>query len=172
MQGARRGTPSQVSRITLWAEGCAKPLSHPGCPIFITDTRAAWLAQRFSAVFSPGREPGEAGSSPMSGFLHGACFSLCLCLCLSLSLCLSWINKNKNLKKNPQHFTFIYTHIYKCLIFIYVYDLELDLIMLKVCLIWAKLILSINQFQKSNSHFVSNWLPYYFEDYLDYLLLF
>ena len=32
MQGARRGTPSQVSRITPWAEGGAKPLSHPGCP--------------------------------------------------------------------------------------------------------------------------------------------
>ena len=23
-----------VSRITPWAEGSAKPLSHPGCPIF------------------------------------------------------------------------------------------------------------------------------------------
>ena len=32
MQGARRGTPSQVSRITPWAEGGAKLLSHPGCP--------------------------------------------------------------------------------------------------------------------------------------------
>ena len=29
-QGARRGTRSQVSRP--WAEGGAKPLSHPGCP--------------------------------------------------------------------------------------------------------------------------------------------
>ena len=35
MQGARRGTPSLVSKITLWAEGGAKPLSHPGCPIFV-----------------------------------------------------------------------------------------------------------------------------------------
>ena len=33
VQGARRGTRSQVSRITLWAEGGAKPLSHPGCPL-------------------------------------------------------------------------------------------------------------------------------------------
>ena len=32
-QGARRGTRSQVSRITPWAEGVAKPLSHPGCPL-------------------------------------------------------------------------------------------------------------------------------------------
>ena len=31
-QGARRGTQSWVSRITPWAEGGAKPLSHPGCP--------------------------------------------------------------------------------------------------------------------------------------------
>ena len=32
MQGAQCGTPSWVSRITPWAEGGAKPLSHPGCP--------------------------------------------------------------------------------------------------------------------------------------------
>ena len=32
MQGAWRGTRSQVSRIMLWAEGGAKPLSHRGCP--------------------------------------------------------------------------------------------------------------------------------------------
>ena len=32
MQGARRGTRSPVSRIRPWAEGGAKPLSHPGCP--------------------------------------------------------------------------------------------------------------------------------------------
>ena len=32
MQGARHGTRSQVSRITPWAEGGVKPLSHPGCP--------------------------------------------------------------------------------------------------------------------------------------------
>ena len=32
MPGARRGTTSQVSRITPWAEGGAKPLSHLGCP--------------------------------------------------------------------------------------------------------------------------------------------
>ena len=31
MQGARPGTPSWVSRITPWAEGGAKPLSHLGC---------------------------------------------------------------------------------------------------------------------------------------------
>ena len=31
MQGARHETRSQVSRITLWAEGSAKPLSHLGC---------------------------------------------------------------------------------------------------------------------------------------------
>ena len=32
MQGARRGTRSQVSRIMPWAEGGAKPLSHLDCP--------------------------------------------------------------------------------------------------------------------------------------------
>ena len=30
--------------------------------------------------------PGVLGSSSASGFLHGACFSLCLCLCLTESL--------------------------------------------------------------------------------------
>ena len=35
MQGARRGTRSRVSRITPWAEGGAKPLSHRGCPYFL-----------------------------------------------------------------------------------------------------------------------------------------
>ena len=32
MQRARRGTGSRVSRITPWAEGSTKPLSHLGCP--------------------------------------------------------------------------------------------------------------------------------------------
>ena len=31
MQRTRCGTPSWVSRITPWAEGGAKLLSHPGC---------------------------------------------------------------------------------------------------------------------------------------------
>ena len=30
-QGTRRGTQFRVSRISPWAEGSAKPLSHPGC---------------------------------------------------------------------------------------------------------------------------------------------
>ena len=33
MQGARCGTQSQVSRITPWAKGGAKPLSHQGRPV-------------------------------------------------------------------------------------------------------------------------------------------
>ena len=52
-------------------------------------SRAARVAQGFSAAFGSGRDPGVPGWSPMSGSLHGACFSLCLCLCLSLSLCVS-----------------------------------------------------------------------------------
>ena len=32
MQGAHHRTPSRVPRIMPWAEGGAKPLSHPGCP--------------------------------------------------------------------------------------------------------------------------------------------
>ena len=33
MQGALHGTRSGVSRITFWAEGGAKTLRHPGCPV-------------------------------------------------------------------------------------------------------------------------------------------
>ena len=32
MQGARHRTLSRGSRAMPWAEGGAKPLSHPGCP--------------------------------------------------------------------------------------------------------------------------------------------
>ena len=44
MQGARRGTRTQVSRIMPWAEGGAKPLSHGGCPAheLLTGHRAGW----------------------------------------------------------------------------------------------------------------------------------
>ena len=51
-----------------------------------------WLSG-WASAFDSGHDPGVTGSSPTSGSLHGAYFSLCLCLCLSLSLCLSWINK-------------------------------------------------------------------------------
>ena len=47
---------------------------------------AARVTQRFSAAFSPGRDPGDLGSSPTLGSLRGACFSLCLSLPLSLSV--------------------------------------------------------------------------------------
>ena len=52
------------------------------------------VAQRFSATFGPGHDPGVPGPSTTSGSLHGACFSLCLCRCVSahppsLSLSLS-----------------------------------------------------------------------------------
>ena len=33
---------------------------------------AAWVAQRFSAAFSPGHDPGVPGLSPTLGSLHGA----------------------------------------------------------------------------------------------------
>ena len=44
MQGAWCGTRSQVSRITSWAEGGAKLLSHPGCscPRFQLQWCFAW----------------------------------------------------------------------------------------------------------------------------------
>ena len=50
---------------------------------------AAPVAQRFGAACSLGCDPGGPGSSPTSGSLRGACFSLSLCLCLSLSVSLN-----------------------------------------------------------------------------------
>ena len=132
MLGARCGTRSQDSRISPGPKAGAKPLSHPGIPkthyldafnkttcwsfenisviqlweywLKRGEDRDPWVAQRFSAAFSPGRDSGDPGLSPTSSFLHGACFSLCLCLCLSLSLsfslCLSWIKQNKTKQKN------------------------------------------------------------------------
>ena len=49
-----------------------------------------WLSG-LAPAFRPGRDSGVPESSPTSGSLHGACFSLCLCLCLSLSM--SFMNK-------------------------------------------------------------------------------
>ena len=44
-----------------------------------------WL-RGLAPAFGPGCDPGVPGSSPASGSLRGAYFSLCLCLCLSLRL--------------------------------------------------------------------------------------
>ena len=35
LQGARCGTRSRDPRVMPWAKGGAKPLSHPGCDIYI-----------------------------------------------------------------------------------------------------------------------------------------
>ena len=46
MQGAQCGTRSRVSRITPWAEGGAKPLSHPGCPrMGLNSSVISWLSR-------------------------------------------------------------------------------------------------------------------------------
>ena len=45
-----------------------------------------------ASAFSPGRDPRVPGSSPMSGSLHGACFSLCLVsasVCVCVCVCFS-----------------------------------------------------------------------------------
>ena len=43
-----------------------------------------WLSVSAS-TFGSGHDPGVLGSIPASGYLQGACFSLCLCFCLSMS---------------------------------------------------------------------------------------
>ena len=55
--------------------------------------QGARVPQQFSATFSLGCDPGDLGSSPALGSLHGACFSLCLYLCLSLPLPVSLMNE-------------------------------------------------------------------------------
>ena len=59
-----------------------------------------WLRGWVSA-FGSGCDPGVPRWSPTSGFLHGACFSLCLCLCLSPSMSLMY-KEIKSLKKKKQ----------------------------------------------------------------------
>ena len=41
-----------------------------------------WLGG-LALAFGSGHDPGVLRSSPISGSLHGACFSLCLCVCVS-----------------------------------------------------------------------------------------
>ena len=61
MQGARRGTRSWVPRITPWAKGGTKPLSHWGCP-----------TQTLSHVYLSPQCPSEAQSSSLSCSLCSA----------------------------------------------------------------------------------------------------
>ena len=60
-----------------------KDSSHGGDP---------WVAKRFGTCLQPSRDPGDPGSSPASGSLHGACFSPA-CVSASVSLCVSLMNK-------------------------------------------------------------------------------
>ena len=58
MLGTRLGTQSWVSRITPWAKGGAKPLSHQGCPkmslldgnINVTEVYYYFFNQRFKVL--------------------------------------------------------------------------------------------------------------------------
>ena len=63
MQGARRGTRSRVSRITPWAAGGSKPLSHPGLPI----------SQLFNAILT-------LSKNTFLGFSDSLCFVRKPCL--------------------------------------------------------------------------------------------
>ena len=48
MQGGRRGTQSWVSRITPWAKGGAKLLSHWGCPnCYLLETKGHHSAFKY-----------------------------------------------------------------------------------------------------------------------------
>ncbi|CAD7676900.1 unnamed protein product [Nyctereutes procyonoides] len=76
------------------------------CELDITLTRLilgipGWLSG-LAPAFYPGCDPGDLGLSPMSGSLHGACFSLCLCLCLSLSVALQFHGRSGMGEDKPQ----------------------------------------------------------------------
>ena len=67
MQGARCGTRPRVSRITPWAEGSAKPLSHPGIPnIFLKDFIYLFMRDTEREKEAETQAEGEAG------FMQGA----------------------------------------------------------------------------------------------------
>ena len=54
---------------------------------YLIEEIPGWLSG-LAPAFGPRSDPGDLGSSPTPGSLHGACLSFCLCLHLSLFLCL------------------------------------------------------------------------------------
>ena len=120
MQGARRGTQSWVSRITPWAEGGTKPLSHPGCPLhpfsvsvslkkrkkspltFLLKNskfRDIQVAQRLGICLWLRAWSRSPGIESHIGFPARSLLLPCLCLSVSLSLSLPVSLKNKVFKK-------------------------------------------------------------------------
>ena len=89
---------SRCRVVSAFLKGPCFPIRFLGCfPqtgkkffIKILFRAAGWLSS-WAPAFSLGRDPGVSGSSPTSGSLHGASFSLYVSA--SLLLCLSWINK-------------------------------------------------------------------------------
>ena len=67
MQEAWRGTRSQVSRITPWAEGSAKLLSYLGCPHF------SFLKEYKYIIIGV-------------GFVGGMCVCMCMYVCVAFFL--------------------------------------------------------------------------------------
>ena len=77
MQGARCGTRSQDSRITPWVEGGAKPLRHPGIPIYLFFKDFIYLFMRDThrerereREREKGRDTGRGSSRLGSSRLH------------------------------------------------------------------------------------------------------
>ena len=96
IEGSGKASPTRrhLSRETCMGPGLSQGESISGTEAITTAEVLGWGHLGGSVVeqastFGPGRDTGVLGSSPISGSLQGACFSLCLCLCLSLSLSLS-----------------------------------------------------------------------------------
>ena len=86
-----KGGVAPVFRELMVCQGKRLPPWHDSTELFTEAGQRGipgWLSG-LAPAFGPERDPGVPGSSPTSGSLRGACFSLCLCLCLSLlSVCL------------------------------------------------------------------------------------
>ena len=66
-----------INATVFWIQGREKERNAKGADALKwAGPKAAPVAQRFSATFSWGCDPGDPGSSPTSGSLHGACPSL------------------------------------------------------------------------------------------------
>ena len=85
-----RRTAQQINKTRSWFFERINKIDKPLASLIKNkrEGQPRWLSS-LAPAFGPGHDSGVPGSSPTSGSLHGACFSLCLCLCLSLSL---WVS--------------------------------------------------------------------------------
>ena len=116
-------------------------LEHNKSQTVNTITRRFHSSRKSLGQPGSGCDPGDLGSSPMSGSLQGACFSLCLCLCLSLMN--NWIKsflkiKSSYLKKKKHNSLNIVIVLFFCVfplkVFLFIILLPIPLLLLIITL--------------------------------------